>query len=79
MRDAFRAMPVKTGRKAVALTYASAIDDPERFRPSNTGGTHFGLTSRKYQSGETDVTGLNPRSETGGVRSALYEAVNVIF
>src|SRR5271166_5598957 len=37
----------------VALTYASAIDDPARFRSSKAVGAHFGLTPRKYQSGET--------------------------
>ena len=41
----------------VALTYASAIDDPGRFRSSKAVGAHFGLTPKKYQSGETDVTG----------------------
>ena len=40
----------------VALTYVSAIDDPGRFRSSKTVGAHFGLTPKKYQSGETDVT-----------------------
>jgi transposase len=41
----------------VGLTYASAIDDPGRFRPSKAVGPHFGLTPKKYQSGETDVSG----------------------
>ena len=41
----------------VALTYASAIDDPGRFKSSKTVGALFGLTPKKYQSGETDVTG----------------------
>jgi transposase len=36
----------------VALTYASAIDDPARFRSSKSVGAHFGLTPKKYQSGE---------------------------
>jgi hypothetical protein len=40
----------------VALTFVSAIDDPGRFRSSKAVGAHFGLTLRKYQSGETDVT-----------------------
>src|SRR5205807_6240589 len=41
----------------VALTYACAIDDPARFKSSKQAGAHFGLTPRKYQSGETDYTG----------------------
>ncbi|MGZ9106522.1 MAG: IS110 family RNA-guided transposase [Rhodoplanes sp.] len=36
----------------VALTYVSAIDDPARFRSSKDVGAHFGLTPKKYQSGE---------------------------
>ena len=46
----------------VALTYVAAIDDPARFRSSKAAGAHFGLTPKKYQSGETDVTGRISRS-----------------
>jgi transposase len=63
----------------VALTYVSAIDDPDRFRSSKTVGAHFGLTPRKYQSGETDVTGRISKVGDGSVRTALYEAANVIL
>src|SRR6202023_2266861 len=56
----------------VALTYASAIDDPGRFRSSKAVGAHFGLTPKKYQSGETDVTGRISKIGDGGVRTALY-------
>ncbi len=63
----------------VALTYASAIDDPARFRSSKAVGAHFGLTPKKYQSGETDVTGRISKIGDGGVRTALYEAANVIL
>jgi transposase len=63
----------------VALTFASAIDDPARFRSSRVVGAHFGLTPRKHQSGETDVTGRISRIGDHGVRVALYEAANVIL
>ena len=63
----------------VALTYASAIDDPGRFRSSKTVGAHFGLTPKKYQSGETDITGRISKIGDRGVRTALYEAANVIL
>jgi transposase len=63
----------------VGLTYASAIDDPGRFRSSKAVGAHFGLTPKKYQSGETDVTGRISKIGDGGVRTALYEAANVIL
>jgi hypothetical protein len=63
----------------VGLTYASAIDDPGRFRSSKAVGAHFGLIPRKYESGETDVAGRNSKIGDGGVRTALYEAANVIL
>jgi transposase len=63
----------------VGLTYASAIDDPGRFKSSKAVGAHFGLTPKKYQSGETDVTGRISKIGDGGVRTALYEAANVIL
>lgn len=63
----------------VALTYVSAIDDPARFRSSKAVGPHFGLTPRRYQSGETDVTGRISKTGDASVRAALYEAANVIL
>jgi transposase len=63
----------------VALTYAAAIDDPARFRSSKAAGAHFGLTPKKYQSGETDVTGRISKIGDADVRTALYEAANVIL
>ena len=63
----------------VALTFVAAVDDPARFRSSKAVGAHFGLTPRKYQSGETDVTGRISKAGDGGVRTALYEAANVIL
>ena len=63
----------------VALTFASAIDNPGRFRSSKAVGALFGLTPKKYQSGETDVTGRISKIGDAGVRTALYEAANVIL
>jgi transposase len=63
----------------VALTYVSAIDDPGRFKSSKAVGPHFGLTPKRYQSGETDVTGRISKVGDAGVRAALYEAANVIL
>ena len=63
----------------VALTFVAAIDDPARFRSSKAVGAHFGLTPRKYQSGETDVTGRISKIGDAGVRTMLYEAANVIL
>ncbi|UNC13983.1 IS110 family transposase [Acidiphilium multivorum] len=63
----------------VALTYVAAIDDPARFQSSRDVGAHFGLTPKRYQSGETDVSGRISKAGDVGVRTALYEAANVIL
>jgi transposase len=63
----------------VSLTFVAAIDDPSRFRSSRTVGAHFGLTQRKYQSGETDITGRISKCGDREVRAALYEAANSIL
>ena len=63
----------------VALTYASAVDDPKRFRSSKATGAHFGLTPKKYQSGETDYTGRISKIGDASVREALYPAAHVML
>jgi len=63
----------------VALTYASAIDDPARFSSSKAAGPHFGLTPKKYQSGETDVSGRISKIGDASVREALYQAAHVML
>jgi transposase len=63
----------------VALTYASAIDDPARFTSSKQAGAHFGLTPRKYQSGETDRSGRISKIGDAAVREALYQAAHVML
>jgi transposase len=63
----------------VALTFVAAIDDPGRFRSSKAVGAHFGLTPRRYQSGETDVTGRISKIGDAGVRTLLYEAANIVL
>ena len=63
----------------VALTYASAIDDPARFKSSKQAGPHFGLTPKKYQSGETDRSGRISKIGDAAVREALYQAAHVML
>lgn len=63
----------------VALTYASAIDDPARVRSSKRAGPLFGLTPKKYQSGETDRSGRISKIGDAAVRAALYEAAHIIL
>jgi transposase len=62
-----------------ALTYGAAIDDPARFSSSKQAGAHFGLTPRKYQSGETDRTGRISKIGDPAVRQALYMAAHSIL
>ncbi|QTD56894.1 IS110 family transposase [Parasphingorhabdus cellanae] len=40
-----------------ALHFKAAIDDPARFTSSRLVGAHFGLTPRRFQSGESDNQG----------------------
>ncbi len=63
----------------VALTYGSAIDDPARFKSSKRVGPHFGLTPKKYQSGETDRSGRISKIGDAAVREALYQAAHVML
>jgi transposase len=42
-------------------------------------GAYFGLTSKKYQSGERDVTGAISRVGDAMVRVTLYEAANIML
>ena len=63
----------------VALTYAAAIDDPARFKSSKQAGPHFGLTPKRYQSGETDYSGRISKIGDAAVREALYQAAHVML
>lgn len=63
----------------VAITFKSGVDDPTRFKRSRDVGPHFGLTPRKYQSGELDVTGSITKVGDRMVRTALYEAASVML
>ena len=74
-----RLMTVPGVGALVAITFTSAVDEPGRFARSRTVGAHFGLTPKKYQSGETDVTGGISKVGDAMVRSALYEAANVML
>ena len=63
----------------VAMTFRAAVDQPDRFRSSKQVGACFGLTPRKYQSGETDRSGSISRAGDASVRVALFEAAHVIM
>jgi transposase len=62
-----------------ALTYKAGVDDPYRFKHSRTVAAHFGLTPRRFQSGEIDIDGHISRCGDRGVRCALYTAANALL
>jgi transposase len=74
-----RLMTVPGVGAVVAMTFRSAIDQPERFAKSKAVGAHFGLTPKKYQSGEIDRTGRISKVGAAMVRTALFEAANVML
>ena len=74
-----RLMTVPGVGALIAVTFTSAVDDPQRFARSKDVGAHFGLTPRKYQSGETDITGAVSRVGDAMVRTALYEGAHILL
>ncbi len=63
----------------VALTYRTGVDAPERFARSRDVGAHFGLTPRRYSSGQTDYDGRISRCGDEMVRTALFQAAHVLM
>ena len=74
-----RLMSVPGVGALVSLTYRSAVDDPTRFGKSSTVGAYFGLTPKKYQSGETDRDGGVTKVGDAMVRTALFEAAHIML
>jgi transposase len=62
-----------------SLTFKAAVDDPTRFKRSRTVGAHFGLTPRRYQSGEHDNPGRILKTGDRDVRATLYAAANALL
>jgi len=62
-----------------ALAYKTGIDDPTRFRHSADVGPHFGLTPRRYESGETELVGPISKCGDAMVRSLLFEAAMTLL
>lgn len=74
-----RLMTVPGVGPVTALAFASAIDDPRRFRRSKVVGAHFGLTPRRYQSGTVDYNGRISKCGDPEVRTLLYEAASSLL
>jgi transposase len=63
----------------VALVYRSGVDDPHRFAKSSAVGAHYGMTPKRYQSGESDRIGHISKVGDEMVRRALYQAAHTIL
>ena len=73
-----RLMTVPGVGAITALSFKAAVDDPHRFKSSRTVAAHFGLTPRRYQSGETDNPGRISKAGDPDVRCALYTAAHAL-
>jgi transposase len=74
-----RLMTVPGVGPVVALTFRATVDQPQRFARSKTVGAHFGLAPRRYQSGDTDYDGRVSKCGDAMMRTALYEAAQVLL
>ena len=74
-----RMMTVPGVGPIVALTFKAAVDDPTRFKKSRTVAAHFGLTPRRFQSGEHDNPGRISKAGDRDVRATLYAAANALL
>ncbi len=74
-----RLMTVPGVGPITALAFKTGVDVPERFAKSKTVGAHFGLTSRKFNSGEIDYNGRISKCGDAMVRTLLYEAANAML
>jgi transposase len=75
----WRLMSVPGVGPIVALAFMAAIEDINRFRRMRSVGAYLGLTTRRYQSGETDVVLGISRQGDAMARHYLYEAANVLL
>ena len=73
-----RLMTVPGVGAITALTFKAGMDDPARFKRSRTVAAHFGLTPRRFQSGEVDNPGRISKAGDPDVRSALYVAAHAL-
>ena len=63
----------------IALTIVTAVDDPARFRRTRDIGAWAGLTPKRSQSGERDVSGGITRTGDVALRTALFQAATVML
>ena len=74
-----RLMTVPGVGPVTALTFRATVDVPARFARSRSVGAHFGLTPRKWQSGEIDRMGRISKCGDVIMRTALYDAAHSVL
>jgi transposase len=62
-----------------ALGFTAAIEDPHRFGSNRDVGAYLGLTPKRYQSGERDISLSIFRQGDETARHSLYEAANCLL
>lgn len=62
-----------------AMAFVSTVEDPAKFRKSRSVGAYFGLTPRRYQSGEVDTSGRISKWGDSLVRAYLFEAATALL
>ena len=62
-----------------ALAFRTGVDHPHRFERSRTVAAHFGMTPRRFQSGEIDYSGRISKCGDREVRQALYDAAGLLL
>jgi transposase len=62
-----------------AVSFVTAVDDPARFGRSSGVGAYFGLTPRRYQSGEVDRDGKVSKCGDALTRTYLFEAAGTLL
>ena len=77
--DCRRLMTVPGVGPITSLAFVSAIGNGEQFPRPRSVGAFFGLTPRRYQSGDVDYQGRICKRGDNMVRTLLYEAANVLI
>ncbi len=74
-----RLMTIPGVGPVAALAFRTGVDDPQRFKRSRTVAAHFGMTPRRFQSGEVDYSGRISKCGDREVRQALYDAAGSLL
>jgi transposase len=77
--DCQRLMTIPGVGVITAMTYKTAVDNPDRFERSETVGAYIGLTPRQYASGEVDRHGSISKMGPQECRTMLYEAAQSLL